>query len=131
MAEKNALVIDDEPDITTYLATLLSDNGWQVRTANSANEGLELANEETPDVVLLDVMMPERGGLSTLVALRKGEATKTVPVVLVTGIQDTLTEDFEAYLGRFKHYHPDAYIQKPIEPDHLLATMAEVTAAKA
>lgn len=130
MAEKSALVIDDEPDITTYLETLLSDNGWRVRTANSAEDGLALAKEEAPDVVLLDVMMPERGGLSTLVALRKGEATKAVPVVLVTGIQDSLTQDFEAYLGRIKNYHPDAYVQKPIEPEHLLATLAEVLAAR-
>jgi len=129
MAEKSALVIDDEPDITTYLETLLSDNGWRVRIANSAEDGLALANEEAPDIVLLDVMMPERGGLSTLVALRKGEVTKTVPVVLVTGVQDSLTQDFEAYLGRIKNYHPDAYVQKPIEPELLLAKLDEVMAA--
>jgi CheY-like chemotaxis protein len=129
MSQKQALVVDDEPDITTYLATLLSDNCWQVRTANSAAEGLALAEEQAPDVVLLDLMMPERGGLSTFVALRKGEGTENVPVVLVTGIQDTLTEDFEAYRGRFKHYHPDAYIQKPIDTDLLPSTLAEVTAS--
>jgi CheY-like chemotaxis protein len=127
MAQKNALVIDDEPDITTYLSALLSDNGWQVRTANSADDGLALAKESAPDIVLLDVMMPEKGGLSTLVALRKDEKLKAVPVVLVTGIQETLTQDFEAYLGRFKVYHPDAYIEKPIEPEKLLATLDELT----
>jgi CheY-like chemotaxis protein len=129
MAHRNALVIDDETDVTIFVGTLLSDHGWQVRTANSADEGLALAREDPPDVVLLDVMMPERGGLSTLVALRKDPRTQRVPVVLVTGIQDTLTEDFQAFLDRFKHHNPDAYVKKPFDPDELLKVVEDVTAA--
>ena len=126
MPQLRALVIDDEPDQTTYLSTLLTDHGWEARTANSADEGLALAQADVPDVVLLDVMMPERGGLSTLVALRKDERTKSVPVVLVTGIQETLTHDFGAFLDRFKRHHPDAYLEKPIDAEKLLKTLDEV-----
>lgn len=126
MEPKTAVIIDDEPDITTYLGTLLKDNGWSVRTANDPNQGIELAQESPPDIVLLDVMMPERGGLSTLIALRKDERTAHVPVVLVTGIQESLTSDFGDFLDRFKKYHPDAYLQKPIEEAKLLQTVAEV-----
>jgi CheY-like chemotaxis protein len=129
MAEKSAVIIDDEPDITTYFETLLSDNGWSVRTANDPNKGIELAQEDPPTVVLLDVMMPERGGLSTLIALRKDERTAEVPVVLVTGIQDSLKADFGDFLDRFKKYHPNAYLQKPIDEAKLLETLAEVTAS--
>ena len=127
MAEKTAVIIDDEPDITTYLSTFLADNGWSVRSANDPNHGIALAQEEPPDVVLLDVMMPERGGLSTLIALRKDERTAKVPVVLVTGIQDSLKSDFGDFLERFKNYHPDAYLQKPIDEPKLLETLASVT----
>ncbi len=123
MAKPHALVIDDEPDITTYLAALLGDHGWRVSTANAANDGLALAQRDAPDVVLLDVMMPERGGLSTLIALRKNPGTSHVPVVLVTGIQEQLTHDFGNFLDRFKHYHPDAYLDKPIDPDQLMRTI--------
>jgi CheY-like chemotaxis protein len=126
MSPRSALVIDDEPDITAYIGMVLSDNGWAVRTANSAADGLELARQQAPDVILLDVMMPEKGGLSTLVALRKDPNLKSVPVVLVTGIQDTLTQDFEAYLGRIKNYHPDAYMEKPVEPKKLLSLLDKV-----
>lgn len=128
MPERTALIIDDEPDVTTYHATLLEDNGWQVTTSNSAERGLEMAFADPPSVILLDVMMPERGGLSTLVALRKDERTRSIPVVLVTGVQATVTSDFEAFLQRIKNYHPDAYIEKPIDPDVLLRTLDEVTA---
>ena len=118
-----ALIIDDEPDVATYLAIVLRDNGWEAVTANSADEGLRLAEERVPDVVILDIMMPERGGMSTLVAFRKHPALAGVPVVFVTGIQSHLTEDFEAYLGRFKHYHADAYLEKPVKPETLLETL--------
>jgi len=127
MAPKTAVIIDDEPDITTYVGTFLSDNGWDVRSANDPNDGIALAREEPPDVILLDVMMPERGGLSTLIALRKDERTANVPVVLVTGIQDSLKSDFGAFLDRFKNYHPDAYLQKPIEEAELLKTLDQLT----
>ncbi len=130
MAAKIALVIDDEPDVTTYHATLLADNGWEVLTANSGDDGLALAKQERPDVVLLDVMMPDRGGLSTLVGFRKDPRLKNVPVVLVTGVQATLTADFEKFLDRFKHYNPDGYVEKPIDPDRLLAMLEELTAAQ-
>ncbi len=127
MAPKTAVIIDDEPDITTYFSTLLTDAGWNVRTANDPNEGITLAQEDPPAVVLLDVMMPERGGLSTLIALRKDERTAKVPVVLVTGIQESLKADFGDFLDRFKKYHPDAYLQKPIDADELLQTLEQVT----
>ena len=126
MAAKSAVIIDDEPDITTYLGTFLSDNGWSVQTANDPNEGIALAQATPPDIVLLDVMMPERGGLSTLIALRKDERTANVPVVLVTGIQDSLKADFGDFLDRFKKYHPDAYLQKPVNEAELLQTLADV-----
>ncbi|MCG6948844.1 MAG: response regulator [Acidobacteria bacterium] len=127
MAPKTAVIIDDEPDITTYFSTLLTDAGWKVRTANDPNEGITLAREDPPAVVMLDVMMPERGGLSTLIALRKDERTAKIPVVLVTGIQESLKADFGDFLDRFKKYHPDAYLQKPINEDELLQTLAKVT----
>ncbi|MCG6961941.1 MAG: response regulator [Acidobacteria bacterium] len=124
---RTALIIDDEPDITTYLGTILSDNDWEVRTANRAEDGLILAREEAPDLVLLDVLMPERGGLSTLIALRKDPSLSSIPVILVTGIQESLTADFSAFLDRFKHYHPDAYLEKPVTPEQLMSVVHEVT----
>ena len=126
MALKTAVIIDDEPDITTYFETVLTDNGWSARTANDPNEGIALAQETPPDVILLDVMMPQRGGLSTLIALRKDERTSKVPVVLITGIQETLTADFGNFLDRFKKYHPDAYLQKPVKEAELLQTLESV-----
>ena len=131
MSSRSALIIDDEPDTTTYLATLLTDNGWTARTANSVEDGLALAREQVPDVVLLDLMMPERGGLSALVELRKTPNLSSVPIVIVSGIQETLTSDFRTFLKRFKYRKPDAFLDKPVVPEELLQTLDQLTQPKA
>jgi CheY-like chemotaxis protein len=127
MNQRTAVVIDDEPDTTTYFSALLSDHGWRVRAANGADEGLALLNEERPDVLLLDLMMPDRGGLSILVAVRKDPKLAGVPVVIVSGIQQSLTADYHAFLARFKHYRPDAYLDKPIDVAQMLSTLDRLT----
>lgn len=128
MEGKSAVIIDDEPDITTYLAALLSDRGWQVRTANSSADGLALVAQQRPDVVLLDIMMPDKGGLHTLVAIRKDPSLEGLPVILVSGIQEKLTADYHAFIDRFKHYRPDAFLDKPVDPAQLFATIEQVLA---
>jgi CheY-like chemotaxis protein len=126
MSERKALIVDDEPDARAYLTTVLTDNGWQAESASNGDEGLEVARRQRPDVILLDVMMPERGGLSTLVAIRKDETLAATPVVLVTGIQEGLSRDFESFLDRFKKYHPDGYLEKPVKPEQLMAALEKV-----
>jgi CheY-like chemotaxis protein len=128
MNERDALIIDDEPDVTRYLEAVLTDHGWKVRTANKADDGLVLAREKRPDAVLLDVMMPERGGLSVIVELRKDPELSEVPIVVVSGIQATLTGDFRNFLSRFKYRQPDAFLDKPIDPEELIATLDRLTA---
>ncbi len=127
---RTAVVIDDEPDITTYLEALLGDNGWEVKSANGANEGLALFEQVRPDVVILDVMMPERGGLSTLIAIRKHAEAGGTPVVLLSGIQEQLTADYRAFLDRVNRHRADAFLDKPIEPEKLLSTLDDVLAGK-
>lgn len=129
MSERSALIIDDEPDMTTYLGAILTDHGWKVRTANSADEGISLAREQRPDAVLLDMMMPERGGLSVIVELRKDPELESVPIVVVSGIQETLTEDFRLFLSRFKHRQPDAFLDKPVDPAELMKTLEKLASA--
>lgn len=132
MTEHSVLIIDDEPDVRRYLAALLSDRGWKVSTACGAEDGLRMAREDPPDVVLLDLMMPERGGLSTLVELRKEDRLRSARIVIVTGIDQEVTniyakdEHYDASLRRFKRFKADAYLEKPVDPAELLATLKEL-----
>jgi DNA-binding response OmpR family regulator len=132
MDEPKALIIDDEPDVATYLATVLTDNGWKTFIAHGADAGLDLARSQEPKLILLDVMMPERGGMSTLVALRKEKGLEGVPIILVTAIQSHLRKaDFKAFLDRAYAYGPDGYLEKPVKPEVLMEMVNRVTAEAA
>ena len=85
MNHKRVLIIDDEEAIQTVVKFGLKMSvGWDVLTANSGTEGLECAQAEKPDTILLDVMMPEMDGLTTFQHLRANPATQSIPVILLT-----------------------------------------------
>jgi DNA-binding response OmpR family regulator len=128
--ERLALIIDDEPDVATYLAAVLEDHGWRSRVEHRADPGLAAARAERPDLILLDVMMPERGGLSTLVAIRKDELLADVPVVLVSGIQRQLTWRGGDMLDLARRFRPDAELDKPVAPEELMRVVGEVLARR-
>ncbi len=108
------------------------DRGWRVSTASGAEEGLRMAREDPPDVVLLDLMMPERGGLSTLVELRKDDRLRSARVVIITGIDQEVRniygkdEHFDDSLSRARKFRADAYLEKPVDPDELISTLEEL-----
>lgn len=116
------LVVDDDPDVTVYLSSLLEDNGYRVSQANSAAEALEgMANGSSPDVVIVDVLMPGRSGLDLLVTLRRDARWGKLPLVVMTGMDQILQDDCQTYLGQHREVRgPDAVIGKPIDPATLL-----------
>lgn len=127
MRPVNVLIIDDEPDVATYQGRILTDRGWRVRIATDGDEGLALAVEEAPDVILLDLMMPGgRGGLSTFLELRRNPELESVPIVFVTAYPEPDPGDQQSFLGRQERRRPAAYLEKPVDPETLVATIKEV-----
>jgi len=115
---KTILIIDDEKDMRTYLSTLFQTAGYETRTAVNGEEGLALATEKTPDLITLDVLMPKKSGVRAYRELRTGDATKGVPIVILTGL--TKQEDlFGEDLGDLAR--PDAMVEKPIDREAFLA----------
>ncbi len=125
---KKVLVVDDEPDLITYLKTLLEDNEYEVITAKDGNEGLEKSKTEKPDVISLDLLMPEETGIKMFRELRMDEELKNIPVVIVTGIsQYSVLSDFKKFIYKKRKIRgPEAYIEKPIDPNNFLAKIKEV-----
>ena len=82
--KKKILLADDEPDIAAVFRTILETNDYQVITASDGIEGIKKAVEENPDLILLDVKMPNKDGLTTLRELKQIESTKNIPVVMLT-----------------------------------------------
>ena len=79
------LIVEDDPSVRTLLDSLLSGEGYDVRTASDGTGALQLAQQDTPAVILLDVMMPDLGGVHVLDQLCKHDSLGSVPVVVVTG----------------------------------------------
>jgi CheY-like chemotaxis protein len=123
---KKVLVIDDEPDIVTYLTTLLQDNGMQTTSAVDGVEGMARARDERPDLITLDMSMPEQSGVKTLRQLQADEQLCDIPVVIITGV----STDFERFIKTRRQVTPPAgYIAKPIDADDVLRTLREILSA--
>ena len=101
------LVVDDEESLLAVLSQVLSKNGYDVTAAASGEEALDLAQNEEPQVILMDVKMPGIDGVETCKRLKGAERTKSIPVIMVTAYQD---RDVEAYLEG-----ADDFVNKPFD----------------
>ena len=111
MAEKRVLVVDDEDDIREVVQLSLEVGaGWEVLAAASGPEGIELARSVRPDAILLDVMMPEMDGPTTVLALQADATTRAIPVVLLTAKLQP------ADRRRFQELGVAGLIAKPFDP---------------
>ena len=111
------LVVDDAPDVSEMLATILRYSGYEVSTATSATEALDLARREQFDVVVSDIGMPGMNGYQLAEALRAFPAFSSVPLVAVTGF-DMYSDREKARAAGF-----DAFLAKPINPGDLIDTI--------
>ncbi|MBC8170346.1 MAG: response regulator [Anaerolineae bacterium] len=108
------LVIDDDPNVRELLTRFLGNEGFKVTPAVSGPEGLRRAKELKPDVITLDVMMPGMDGWAVLTALKADPATASIPVVMLTMVND---QDIGYALGATE------YLIKPIDRSKLLSTL--------
>ncbi|MCB0698163.1 MAG: response regulator transcription factor [Chitinophagaceae bacterium] len=112
------LIVDDEPDIVEFISYNLKSKGYQIATAYDGIEALRKAKEFRPDLVLLDVMMPNKDGMQTLRELRQTPDLENVAIIFLTALSDEKSEIEGLKLGA------DDYIAKPIKPELLLTRIA-------
>jgi len=84
--KKNILVVDDEADVVEFITTLLQDNGYETRSANNGIEALERVKEQRPDLILLDLQMPEETGTGFYRKMRDKKDFKGIPIIIVSGM---------------------------------------------
>ena len=124
-ANKKILVVDDEPDIVTYLSTLFADQGYEVVTAADGEGAVRTARAEKPDLITLDMSMPGQSGVRALAELKADDVLKKIPVIIVTGIG----EPMKSFLDRMKKAPTaEGFISKPIEEAELLGLAKKLTA---
>jgi DNA-binding response OmpR family regulator len=112
MAKKKILVVDDEEDMATALKVRLKANGYDVILAFDCTQAFTVANKETPDLILLDIMMPVEDGFAVAERLKQSAVTHRIPIIFLTGVQGAQEKAFK--LGA------SGYLMKPYQPEELM-----------
>lgn len=111
---KKILLVDDELDIVTVTVTRLEKSGYRVVTRATAEEGLQVLKRETPDLILLDLLLPGMQGDEFCKKVKADDKLKGIPVILFTASSVHIPE-------KAQEMGADDYIMKPFEPEELLA----------
>jgi CheY-like chemotaxis protein len=138
---KKVLVVDDDPNIQRFMSVALEENGYVALTASDGKEGFEQVEAESPDLIILDVMMPKRTGFTMFKQMKKNEKMKDVPVIMLTGVTaslaeldgqsgdtheqpyDPLRESLRKAISEMQAEgmdKPAFFIEKPVDPDEVI-----------
>lgn len=127
-SEKKILVVDDEPDVRNFLTACIQDAGFMVDSACNGQEALEKIEQNLPDLMTLDMVMPRKSGIELIRILRKNEKWSRLPVIVITAhANDEFASDdikvFNAFTSGLK---PRRTIEKPVTPQVLVNTICEI-----
>ena len=112
---KKILIVDDDPNIADYLTTLFEDNGYTAIAAQDVKEGLEVAKKELPDLITLDLEMPEEWGPRFYRKMSQDKKLKNIPVIVISGLSG----------GDHAVGKAVAFLNKPFDRDELLKIVKE------
>ena len=113
---KKILVVEDEEDITAYLTAVFEDNGYEVESALDGIQAMSKIRKHKPDLISLDVSIPEKTGVKIYCELKEDPILAKIPVVMVTGVE----KEFQKYISTRKDLPPpEGYITKPFRVEEL------------
>ena len=119
------LIIDDDQDMLVAIETLLGLKEFEVLSATNADDGVRLAREERPDVILLDILLSPRSGIEVYQELRADPALRDIKILIVTALKEKIHEDrFAAELEAC--WAAEDFLDKPVEPEALVERIREL-----
>lgn len=119
------LYIEDDPEMIDLVKLILSRKGYQVEGAHGGRNGLDAARQNPPDIILLDLMMPDMDGWDVFHQLKADEQTKEIPVIIVTAKAQAIDRVLGLHIAKV-----DAYISKPFRPQELLDSIELILTAR-
>ncbi len=125
MAQAKILVVDDDPDDLKMISMILQPEGYEVVTAENGREALEKVESEDPDLIILDVMMPELDGFAACAKLKSSPESKGIPVILLTAVAKRI-QDTKYPLDGVLRAEAEEYLEKPTKPEDLLEVVARM-----
>jgi two-component system, OmpR family, response regulator VicR len=122
---KLILCIEDEQEMIDLIRLILMRRGFDVQGANSGEEGLQIIREKHPDLILLDLMMPDMDGWEVYQQMKADETMKNIPVIVVTARAQSIDKVLGLHIAKV-----DDYIAKPFSPQELLISVDNVLSGK-
>lgn len=119
--KKHILCIEDEPEMIELIRIILGKKGFEVEGAIGGEEGLEKARAKKPDLILLDLMMPEMDGWEVYRQLKSDDELKDIPVIIVTARSQSIDKILGLHIAKV-----DDYITKPFGPNELIESIKKV-----
>ena len=123
MSDKKILIVDDNPDFVEATKLILEKKGgYNVVVAYDGVEGIEKTKSENPDLIVLDVMMPEKDGYQMCAELKSDDKYKDIPIVLLTAVASHISDtEYTPRMGM--ETEADDYLEKPVEPEDILKSV--------
>ena len=118
---KRVLIVEDEPAILYSLKKIMAEAGYQVTTAEDGEKGLNMIKNDRPDLILLDIMLPKVNGFDIMEFIKKEEATKNIPVMVLTNLNDPDSIKRSVALGAAGHL-----IKTETRPQEILAHINKI-----
>jgi two-component system, OmpR family, response regulator VicR len=118
LSQKRILCIEDEPEMIDLIRLILGRRGFQVSGATGGKAGLQAIRDERPDLVLLDLMMPDMDGWEVYQQMKADENTRNIPVIVVTAKAQSIDKVLGLHIAKV-----DDYIAKPFSPQELLTSV--------
>ncbi len=123
MEKKQILIVDDAVDMRAFLSVLFKTAGFHAVAAKDGREGIQKARQLRPDLILLDVMMPDQGGAVMYRALKSDKNLSLIPVIMLSAVEKKAFSHFLNMLNLHPEENipePEGYMEKPPDPDALL-----------
>ncbi|NLG71693.1 MAG: response regulator [Chloroflexi bacterium] len=118
---KRVVYIEDEPEMIDLVRLILGRKGFEVLGANGGREGLSMVQRDLPDLVLLDLMMPDMDGWDVYQQMKADEATRNIPVIVITAKAQSIDKVLGLHIAKV-----DDYLSKPFSPQELLDSIEKV-----
>jgi len=122
---KRLVYIEDEPEMIDLVRLILNRRGYEVLGASGGYQGLEMIRQELPDLVLLDLMMPDMDGWDVYQQMKSDELTRHIPVIVVTAKAQSIDKVLGLHIAKVEDY-----ISKPFSPQELMDSVERVLAKR-
>jgi two-component system phosphate regulon response regulator PhoB len=126
---KKVLNVEDDPDIRTFVTTVLEENGYIPIMAKDGEEGTRMVKEEKPDLIILDILMPRESGIKMYHELKRNPSLKDIPVVMLSAVSKRTFLRSQVALTEFGDEtvpEPEAYLEKPVEAEDLAEIVKKI-----